>query len=609
MRDIFLAEFKRFRVWAIGFALLHFLVLGFLTRVVDLAQQTSFVYQVFGGVYAVTGLLLGLYQIGGYRRPNTWLNLLHRPMPHAQVATALLAAGAMVLVVAILLPIIVIAIWQQTLTARVVDLRHWLLAVAACSVAVSSYLAGAATMLGSRRYAWSALVLPAVLLINTASGWSALAVHGLVMLWLLILVLTSFKADLTAPPRRALAVVATAVPLQMAIHFGFLVLFFGVEMLWIMQGTHPNNMTISPPGGHNESQRMSDRDRMLAGLANSSHPAAPLLREQVALSDVLGVGQQLRETSVRNQLTNTEPMEFDDDRRRVRWVFSHDSMRMQGYSLVDRAAVGVLGVGPDNQPLPAPILVARGLPALAEGDGVLFAGNTVFHYHSELQQLLPRIRLPEDEIVVDTRPINESIAVLSNRALYFFDGRDVMEHSDVLTPRQRVPTPGAIGDLESLDLIELIDGYLISFSFTYHAHDMDGAAPTQQIVQVDDHGTVTPIAQRDIRFDYPALYRYQAWWPSPLAHALREAAKDLFAVADPMLASTPPPIPRSMKILAASLLLLSLLAALLLTRQRGLSLPARVSWVIASGAIGLPALLSFWLLYPDREQAAPTQLD
>ena len=59
---------------------MHLGALVFLARMVDLAQQPPEVYYVFGAVYALTGLLLGLYQMGGYRRPNQWLNLLHRPL-------------------------------------------------------------------------------------------------------------------------------------------------------------------------------------------------------------------------------------------------------------------------------------------------------------------------------------------------------------------------------------------------------------------------------------------------------------------------------------------------------------------------------------------------
>src|SRR5687768_17561482 len=113
MWDLFKAEMLRFRSWATAYAALQVIVLGFMTRVVDLAQQPELVYEVLGAVYGLTGVLLGLYQIGGYRRPNTWLNLLHRPMPHWQVAAALFGAGAALLTIAVLLPLLLIAGWQE----------------------------------------------------------------------------------------------------------------------------------------------------------------------------------------------------------------------------------------------------------------------------------------------------------------------------------------------------------------------------------------------------------------------------------------------------------------------------------------------------------------
>ena len=44
MREYIKAELLRFRAWAIAYAALHLVVLGFLTRVLDLAQQPLFVY-------------------------------------------------------------------------------------------------------------------------------------------------------------------------------------------------------------------------------------------------------------------------------------------------------------------------------------------------------------------------------------------------------------------------------------------------------------------------------------------------------------------------------------------------------------------------------------
>src|SRR6478752_5441956 len=108
MFDYLKAELLRFRAWALAYFLLHLAVLGFMTRVVDLAQQPKFVYQVFAAAYALSGLLLGAYQMGSYRKPNAWLNLLHRPVPGIRIAGGLMLAAATLLAVAVLLPMLIV---------------------------------------------------------------------------------------------------------------------------------------------------------------------------------------------------------------------------------------------------------------------------------------------------------------------------------------------------------------------------------------------------------------------------------------------------------------------------------------------------------------------
>ena len=128
------------------------------------------------------------------------------------------------------------------------------------------------------------------------------------------------------------------------------------------------------------------------------------------------------------------------------------------------------------------------MPGSAKGDALLIAGNTAYHYDSESGQVLPRIRLPKDEVLVGASPLGETLGAISDRALYFFDGRETVEHQRVMTPRLRVPIPGAYHDIYDLDMIELVDGYLIVFSNSYNAHSAEGAMPYQYVLRVRDGG-------------------------------------------------------------------------------------------------------------------------
>ena len=592
MWDLFKAEVLRFRNWATAFAVVHLLVLGFMTRVIDLAQQPLLVYEVTGGIYVLTGLLLGLYQMGGYRRPSAWLNLLHRPLPHWQVAAALFGAGAALLVVAVLLPLLVIATWQETMTARVLDARHLLLVLSGLLVTLCGYLAGGCTMLGHKRYGACALVFLVLLLASNATGVGAIALQLMALAWLSAMIVFAFKPDLSALPRSVPGVVATAVPLQMGMWLALLLVGFGVEMLWIMQGSHPLNRPVPPRGGAIEADRAEGKDLMIAGLKGSALAEAPLWREQAAISEIFAVGPSVQSLATRNELTNLAPMEFDDETRRVRWVFSHDSMRFEGYSLMDKRAVGTLGVDGDGA-FPAPVLPGP--------EGTLFGGGTVYQYDSDARLVLPRARLPAREAIIGFAIIGERVALLGNRALYIYDGRELQNGDAVLTPRQRVPLPGRIGNLQRIDLMELLDGYLASFTFTGGDHIGDGV-PYQQLLRVDEQGHITPVARRELDGDHPAAWRYRNWYISPVLHAVQRAALDLFAGYVPSRDVDRPPAPRSALLIAGALLLLSLLGAVWHTQRVSLSTPARIAWIVTCGVIGIPALLSLWLLYPQRER-------
>lgn len=606
MKDLFKAELLRFRFWALAALAVHLLVLGFLARVVDLAQQPILVYRVFGGVYVAAGLLLGLYQMASYRKPSMWLQLLHRPLAPRRIAISLLGAGMFWLAMAVAVPILLVALYQATLTARVVDLRHWLLPVAAVLIAGCGYLAGAVAMLGNRRWSTCGLVLLVLPVVAQASGWAALAVQALVLAWLACLIGVVFKPDLGEPPRGIAGTALTALTVQMGAYVLILLLGFGIEMVWIMQGSHPNNTATPPHGGHNEVERTDGRTRMLAALSSSPNPQAPLWRGQIELSKVYAMGADVPWRLSRNALTNHVPMEFEDARRRIDWVFSDDRMRFEGHSLADGRTTGELGAGSKHAPFPAPALAAGTLPTLAEGDTALIAGNTLYHYVSETGQALPRVRLPQKELLIGATPVGESLALTSDRALYVVDGRALAANDDLVQPRLRLPIPGQEGDLRNVDVIELVDGYLVSFLFSANAHDLNGVAPYQSTWWLRDDGSAVEAAHRPLRFDYPAVYRYKAWWPSPAMYALREASTNLFAAPDPPEATSPVPTPRSMVVLADGLMLLSLLLALVLVRRRALARPSKIGWTIACGVIGVPALVSLWLLYPDAGDGAST---
>ncbi len=592
MWDLFKSEFTRFRLWALIAAVIHAVVLGFLSRLLDLAQQPLQVYQVFGVAYAVAGALLGLYQMGSYRKPNQWLHLLHRPMHRLRIAAALGGASTLVLLVAVALPIALVALYQETLTARVVDIRHWLLPVAAWLIALSGFLAGAYAMVGCRRHAFAAFLLPGLFMFSQASGVAMLAVQGVVIVFLAVLLGIAFKPDPAAPSRNPAAVLAVALPVQVAAYFLIWMLGFGVELGWTVSGTHPLNMPVPPKGGYVEADRAEGKDILLTGLAASRDPEAALWREQIALADVY-TRFPLRNLPHRGDMTNPQPMEFVDGQRNVDWVFSHDRMRLVGHGTLDGRARGELGVGAAQAAFPE--------ATMAFAAAYLYNAFAVYQYDDEEARVYERIRLPQGEVLASPpEPAGDNLMVLSDRAAYFYPGREAANGLDLLQPLLRVPMPGHVGNLGRVDLIELLDGYLISYTYTWGVWSGELQHPFQQVVRVDGKGHVREVARRAIAIDLPASYTNRITWLSPVLRTLCLRARDLFAAPDPLRAK-PEPVPAQALWLAGGCCLLALLGAIWLSGRQAHSTRGRWAWVLLCGVVGLPALVSLWLLYPRRE--------
>ncbi len=602
MIDLFKGELLRFWRWALVAAVANLVVLGFLTRMVDMAQQPLLVYQVFAAVYAVAGALLGLYQMGTYRKPNHWLNLLHRPLHRLRIAGALTGAGALLLLATAALPIVLVAAAQETMTARVVDLRHWLLPIAAWLIALSGYLAGAYAMVADRRYSFAAFLLPMLFMYSQASGVGMLGVQCAVVVFLAVLLAIAFKPDPAVQPRNPAAVLAVALPVQLGAHFLMWMLGFGVELVWSASGGHPLSTPEPPKGGHVEADRAEGKEMLMLGIENSRDPEAALWREQIALSDVYTL-YPLRALPVRNSLTNLSPLELGDGENNLWMVFSHDRARFETRGLRDQRARGELGVGEKQAEFPA--------PTMPIGTVYLYNAQAAYQYDSEQQLIFERFRLPPGEVMaVPPEPAGDNLVVLSNRAAYFYPGREAMNGLDLLQPLMRVPMPGHVGHLGRMDVIELLDGYLVSFTYTWGVWSGDLQHAYQTVLRVDGKGHAQEVARRTIRNDLPAAYTDRNTWLSPVLRAICLGVQGLFAADDPLTAKPQPVSPRILA-LAGVCCLLALLGAIWLSARQPHSPRARWAWVLLCGVVGLPALASLWLMYPRREtlpMAAPGAL-
>jgi hypothetical protein len=374
---------------------------------------------------------------------------------------------------------------------------------------------------------------------------------------------------------------------------------YGVEVAWTVAGTHPLNMPAPPKGGYIEADRAEGKDMLLLGIAGSRDPEAAQWREQIALSDVY-TAYPLRNLPVQGSLTNLAPMEFGDGDNNLFLVYSHDRARFVTRGLRDQRRIGEMGVGEEQAAFPA--------PTMPYGASYLYNARAAYQYDSGQQRMFERIRLPRGEVMASPpEPAGDNLLVLSDRAAYFYPGREAMNGLDLLQPLMRVAMPGPVGNLGRMDVVELLDGYLVSYTYTWGVWSGELQHPYQQVLRVDGKGHAREVARRALAIDLPLLYTNRNTWLSPVLRALCLGAQDLFEADDPLRAK-PEPMPAPVLWLAAACCLLSLLGAVWLSGRQAHSTRGRWAWVLLCGVVGLPALASLWLMYPRREtlpMAAP----
>lgn len=606
MKDLFLAECRRFRKPALVGAAVHLMLLLLASRIAEPLIDFWKVQAVFPLLQALAALSFAVYQFGSYRQPSRWVWLMHRPLPRGRIFAALALAALFLIVAVIGLPLLLAVAGTDHLSGRTVDLRHYLLVPYCVMAAASAWLAGAYLMLCGRRAGWVVLAVPFLLMAHMASS-AAMLLPGLASVALMAgLAYSSFAPDRSAPPTTPGLTLLAAVPLVLGCYF---VLLWGGSLGFqygqMLLGVHPLNRAAPPAGGFTELARSDSAASLQRVLALASDPRAAHWRRQVALSGAARISPTLREHPVRQQLANPATLRWGDTEHRIVWTFNHDRMLFEGRDLHTDAPRGWYGQGGmgDLRPFSS-------VPVM-EGRFILTRRQLVAH-----DPLTRRTRhllsLPASETLAGLpQAIGMQQFVLTNRRLLAY--REPAEPGAPLEQVYGVALPGPLSDLQRVDVARLLDGTLLSFNFGRKM--VDGQAGSRQhLLFVDAAGQARSIAIRALGHDFPLLFEHKAWWLSPLCDALLslpERLLDTGRIADaPGLSQHPAGAARPPAVLAAALLAALLSAGFAWWRLRRAAARTRLAWTACALLLGPPCaacllILRPWQAHSQRAASAP----
>jgi len=594
MKELFLSECRRLGIVMLIAAGVHLVAQLFLNRLADFPQMQWQPHFIAATVYMLCGLALGLYQWGTWRQASRWIWLLHRPMSRVAIFAALGLAACALLALAIALPLLVALATADLFTPRVIDLRHYLAAAHALVLAVAAWLVGGYTVLNRSYSAIVLIVLPLVALLHLASAVAMLVPAVACLALLAVIVYGVVKPDRTAPPESPAMLLATAVPLQVGFYFALL---WGGSMLFqygqIFAGIHPLNTAVPPAGGYTEASRAEGADLFRLLLRDAKHPRALQWHHQVGLSDIFTLQPELGAYPVRHQASNFIPLQWTDAQRRILWTFSHDSMRFEGIDPQTGAARGVFGRGGIGSMEP---FATMPFPV---DDRFLVERGTIHAIDADTGRLHAVFVLPAGETFLSPpRRAGRQLVALTDRRLLAYPLPEGEQPRERLAERLSVALPHPPANLDRIDIAELADGLLLSFT---HGRDMHDGVPgaLQAVLHARDDGRVEEIGRRRLSHDFGTLFEHKAWWISPALHAVLKLP-DLLLDKGRTVRVDHLAIPRPPHAVAAALLasLASLLGGWWWLRRARLSRGDRIAWLASCAALGPPALLSLMVLQP-----------
>lgn len=585
MTELYKAECRRFGRWALGLGVLHAAGLFLIDYTFPWMRDDGEIAVVAGFAYAVVGLIFGFYQAASYARVNHWIALLHRPLAPWRIMASVTGSGATMLVAAVLIPLLIFTASLLPQVGRVVDLRHWPMALGGALIALIGFGIGGYLALAPRRYGWTVLVVAFVLTISNQGVGTAALLHPLLVIAVLaLLVVGAFKPDRTRPPSNPALLAVTAGVSALTLYF-LLLAGGGIAYQLGLAAFGRNPLMNAPPaGGLVEASRAESNDLLVGALAASGDPATAVLRTRLRAVEATRLPIALDNLPTRGALTNPGPITIVGPRRSVEWTYSHDRDAFIGLRLRDRRPVGTLR--PDGG-------FAR--PPLPVGDAGMIAGGDLYRLNPRTGALERRLRLPDGETIV-ARPVPSGpfVAILGDRALHLVDKR-LLDGGTVPGAGIAVPLPGLVGDLRRLDLAHLPDRTVISFFFGRDSIEGPSRA-WQQVVSVTADGTVRVLAQRALGPDQWAGLRFRTYWLSPALHAVATGAGEIGAGGGWSPPRAPIEVPRGVWIAAATLSLVAAAATALLARRRRLRRGEIAGWTLAALVLGVPVFAVFCLI-------------
>lgn len=605
MFELFKNEIWRLKIWIFIPATIYLLLNSSSIYVGEYADSGSMIGSAHSLIFAISSLLLGIVQFHTYKKPNRWIYLINRPASTRTLCLTLLATGSVIVLFQFVIPDLIITITMDNLSSFLIEKRHYYQAVYVFLISMSFYLSGVYIQLSHSRGSFLVLVLPIMAITTLLNNGPTIIISFIVMLYLLLLVLSVFKANTQNNKVSIIGKILAITSFQIGLYFILLMTLAFTFQLRLMildgAGTDIPWNEYYDNDVYNHIEHLDGHEQLALNLLDANRATQDKYSDQMKNIKTYRSVADLKLFYPPLLLPYQQKiwrLNIIDSVNELNWIFSLDHMlyintgKKRANQNNQLSLTGKNGESTKFKTIPNVTSNSFGSQVITQ--------RKIYSYDEDFQQLSLRFQLSEGESFISG--FNSSGAlmnILTTKNIYFFDSDIAKNPTKILTPLTVVDIPGAHENLTTIEVSVLMDRTLVGFLFGKLS--TKGHYPAEQIMlEIDpSNNKVNTLAIRPLKNGMNETYHRMNWYISPLTHwvteyfvkpQLRSGIIKPISIKSNLILST------YLKTLIIIMIMISSILVLWLLRKRDLTSQEKLAWVGLTCLTGITGLITFLLL-------------
>jgi len=602
MLALFKAEFIRYRKWAVLLLIIQLMLWLYLSKISDLLDANNARVTVIQLLLLFSSFAFGLMQMYLHKRKNHWTQLLQRPLVSGKIYISLAGAAIANILIAVSLAWLLVVACLDNFTTTVVDHRHYAFVFFSAGKSIIAYLLGSFIMLSASRGAVMLVILLLVFIVPVNQSLVFIFSSILVIIsYLGYLNFISFKADFSQHPKSGISAFLVAVPMQMMTVYLLVisaVIFYHIPLAII--GEHP---ALEQKEGTYEYWRksISQEERISYLLKDIENENIKWYGKQAELAQYNVINTEIIDFAKIGQLHSSDKQySLSHKSSQSLWVFSHDKMMLQGTDQNSGQIIGWLGQQGfiDNIETVSSEDRFTKVPYLLQ-DKFIVTDQVIFLVDFNEKTLSLKNEMYGNEYLVGLPQFNKShVTLVSNEKTYLFELEQFFEELELAVPVYELPHPANLDQISLIESYRLVDGFILNYlGYNYHGFDRPGA----EVFYAQLEGPLDKIYSTEFeQHSFPDIIRHLGYIASPLYYPLYRSffhiGESTAIMKNSVVEIYARKMPLSVNISVIFLQILCTLIVFLLVSRSRLGRNKQLGWTVMTAMVGLPALISFFLL-------------